>query len=173
MEVLHSLLASHMVSQIVEHMTIVLQKFQRQISGRVVLGNMLIGLKVFLYVRDTIFNLVAVVDVKVARELTCSLVNLNHGTEQLLNTHTVLERCWYHWHSEQSAQSVYINIIATTLKLIIHIECAHHTYVHINKLGCEIQIALKVRRVYHVNNHIRHFLCKMFAHVKFLGRITR
>ena len=64
-----------------------LQQFDGQISGRVVLGDMLIGLQVFLDVGDTVLNLMAVVDVQVPRGLAGSLVHLDDGLEQFLHAH--------------------------------------------------------------------------------------
>ena len=77
----------------------------------------------------------AVVDVQMARELTGALINLNHCTEQFLYAHTIFKRSWYHWCTKQSTQCVNIHMVATTLKLVIHIECTHHAYVHINQLS--------------------------------------
>ncbi len=143
-EVLYALLTCHVLAQVVEHLTIVLKELKREVAGRVVLGDMLVGLKVLLDVRDTVFNFVAVVDMQVARELAGALVNLNYGAEEFLYTHTVFERCWYHRCTKQGAEGVEINVVATALKLVVHVERAHHAHVHIYKLGGEIEVALKV-----------------------------
>jgi hypothetical protein len=141
---MYALLTCHVLAQVVEHLTIVLKELKREVAGRVVLGDMLVGLKVLLDVRDTVFNFVAVVDMQVARELAGALVNLNYGAEELLYTHTVFERCWYHRCTKQCAEGVDVYMIATALKLVVHVERAHHAHVHIYKLGGEIEVALKV-----------------------------
>ena len=167
MEIVESLFASHMFTQIIEHLTIMFQEFQRQISGRVVLGDMLIGLQVFLDVRDTILNLVSVVNMQVARELTGSLVYLNHRTKQFFDTHAILEGCGYHRCTKQGAEGIEIDMIATTLKLIVHIQGTHHADVHIHQLCGEVEVTFNIRRVDNVDDHIRHLFCQMFANVEF------
>jgi len=105
----------------------VLQEFQRQVSGRVVLGDMFIGLQVFLNVCDAVLDLVPVVDVQVARELAGALIDLDDGAEQVFHALSALKRCGNHWHTKQGAQCVEVNLVATVLELVVHIECAHHT----------------------------------------------
>ena len=64
-------------------------------------------------------------------------------------------------------------MITSTLKLVVHIQRTHHAHVHIDELGGEIQVALKVRGVDDVNHHIGHLLAEVLAHIEFLGGIAR
>ena len=79
------------MSQIVEHLTVMLQQFQCQKAGRVVLGDMFVGLQVFLNMTDTVFYLMTIIDVQVTRELTCSLIYLNDSFEKILDASAILE----------------------------------------------------------------------------------
>ena len=90
-EVLHAILTGHVLAQVVKHLAVVLQQFQGEVSGGVVLADVLVGFQVFLDVGDTVFYLVAVVDMQVAERLAGSLIDLDDSAEKLLHTCTVLE----------------------------------------------------------------------------------
>ena len=149
-----------------------LQQLQRQIAGRVVLGDMLIGLQVFLDVGDTVLNLVPVVDVQVSRGLVGALIHLDDGLEELLHTVAVLERGGNHRHTEETAQHLEVEMVATTLELIIHVQGADHADVYVHQLRGEIEVALDVGGVDHVDHHVGHLLRKMFTHEEFLRRVA-
>ena len=141
-EVLQALLSCHVMSQIVEHLTVMLQQFQCQKAGRVVLGDMFVGLQVFLNMTDTVFYLMTIIDVQVTRELTCSLIYLNDCFEKILDTSPILKRCGNHRCTHEATQCLDVHTIATPLELIIHIQGTHHADVHIHKLSCQIQVTL-------------------------------
>ena len=82
------------------------------------------------------------------------------------------KRGGYHRNTEKSAQCVEINLIATTFKLVVHIQGAHHADVHIDQLGGKIEVALKVGGIDDIDNHIGHLLCQMVPDVKFFRRIA-
>ena len=172
MEVVHAVLSSHVVSQIVEYLTVVLQQLQGEVSGGVVLGDVLVGLQVFLDVADAVLNLMPVVDVEVARELAGALVDLNDSSEELLDTFAILERGGNHRHTEEVAQGGDVYMVATTLKLIIHVEGADHADVHIHQLGGQIEVALKVGGIDDIDDHIGHRLRQVLPHIELLGRVA-
>ena len=130
--------------QIVEHLTVMFQKLQRQISGRIVLGDMFISLEVFLDMCDTVFYFMAIVDMQVTCSLACTLIYLNDSLEELLYSITILKLCGYHRHTKQLAQCLDVNIVASSLKLIIHVQGTNHTYVHIHQLSGEIEVTFKI-----------------------------
>ena len=171
-EVLHALFASHVMTQIIEHLTIVLEQLQCQEAGRVVLGNMFVGLQIFLDMTDTVFYFVAIVDMQVARGLAGTFVHLNNGTEKFLHAIAILKRRGYHRHTKQGAEGFDIHLVATTLKLVVHIQSAHHADVHIYQLGGQIEVTLQVRGIDDIDNDIGHLFCKMFAHVELFRRIA-
>ena len=72
-----------MLAQVVEHLAVVLQQLQGKVSGGVVLTDVLVGLQVFLDMGDTVFYLVAVVDMQVAERLAGSLIDLDDSAEKL------------------------------------------------------------------------------------------
>ena len=80
-KVVHAVLACHMFAQIVEYLRIVFEQLQREVTGGVVLGDMFIGLQVFLNMGDTVFNLMTIVDVQVARCLVGAFINLDDGLD--------------------------------------------------------------------------------------------
>ena len=90
-EVLHAILTGHVLAQVVKHLAVVLQQLQGEVSGGVVLTDVLVGLQVFLDMGDTVFYLMALVDVQMTERLAGSLIDLYDGAEKLLYPRTVLE----------------------------------------------------------------------------------
>ena len=76
-------------------------------------------------------------------------------------------------HSEQMAQSPCIQPVTLRLKLIVHIEGHHHPQVHVNQLGSEVEIPLKIGCIHHIHHHIRHLLYQILPHIQLLGTIGR
>ncbi len=171
-EVIHAVLASHVLAQVVEHLGVVLQQLQREVSGRVVLADVLVGLQVFLDMADAAFYLVAVVDMQVAELLVGTLVHLDDGAEQFLHARTVLKRGGYHRGAEERAQRVGVHMVAAPLKLVVHVQRAHHPYVHVHQLRRQVEVALQVRGVDHVDHHVGHLLRQVLPHVELLWRIA-
>ena len=171
-EILHALLSGHVLAQIVEHLTVVLQQLQRQVSGGVVLRDMFVGLQVFLDVGDTVLYLVTIVDVQVSRLFARAFIHLDHCLEEFLHALAALERGGNHRHTEQSAQHLQVKMVAATLELVIHVQRADHTDVHVYQLCGQIEVALQVRGIDHVDHHVGHLLREMFAHVELLRRVA-
>ena len=172
-EHLHALFAGHVLAQIVEHLTVVLQQFQRQVARGIVLTDVLIGLQILLYLADATLNLMTVVDMDMTGLLARILIHLNDHAEQVFDAHAALERCRHHRHTEKGAECRQVYLIATTLKLVVHIQCTDHAQVHVHKLCRQIEIALQVRDIDDVDDHIGQFLRQMAAHIQFLGTVAR
>ena len=50
----------------------------------------------------------------------------------------------HHRHSEQFTQQMIIQCITAGFKFIVNIQSYHHTDIHINQLGSQIQISLQI-----------------------------
>ena len=130
---------------------------------------MLVGLQVFLDIGDARFNLVAIVDMQVTRELAGALIHLDDSLEEFLHAFAAFKGCRYHRDTKQRAECVEFHLIATTLKFVVHVQGAHHADVHIYQLRRQIEVALEVRGVDDVDYHIGHLLRQMFPDIQFLG----
>ena len=119
-----------------------LQQFQGEISGRVVLGDMLVGLQVFLDMGDTALYLMSVVDMQVARPFVSTLIYLNDGTEQVFYSFSTLKRSGNHRDTKQIAEGVEVHLVSSSFKLVVHIQGAHHADIHIHQLGGQVEVAL-------------------------------
>ena len=106
--------------------------------------NVRVGLEILLYVSDAVFNLVTVVDVYVPRMWAGSFVDLNDGAKEVLNTHTALEGCGNQRHAEECSQCVEIDMVASVLEFVVHVQCSDEPQVHVNKLCGEIKVAFQV-----------------------------
>ena len=88
---------------------------------------------------DTVLQFVSVVDVNVSVQrlvALLSLVVLYHCAEQILHASARFEYRRHHRNTEKGAQLLEVDVVATVLHLVVHIQCAHHRYVHINELRC-------------------------------------
>ena len=155
---------------------VVLEQFDGQIAGGVSLPQVGVGLEIVLYAGDAVFYLVSVVDVYVAvvRVLVLvGLVEVYHRAEQLFHAAPRGEHRGHHRHPEEAAQLVVVHVVAPLLGLVKHVQGAHHAQVHVDELRGEVEVALEVGRVYHVDHHVGRLLDDLLAHVEFLGRVGR
>ena len=74
-------------------------------------------------------------------------------------------------YSEEFAQLVVVDVVASFLGLVEHIESAHHADVHIDELSGEIEVALQVAGVDDVDDDIGSVLDELLAYIEFLGRV--
>ena len=75
----------------------------------------------------------------------------------------------YNRDTNQFAQLFIIQMIATSLQLIIHVQRHHHLHVHVNQLCREIEVAFEVRCIHDIYNKVRSFLDDMLADINFFG----
>ena len=114
----------------------------------------------------------SVVDVQVSGLTAAALINLNDGTEEVFHTLAALERRGHHRHTEKGAKRLHVDIVATSLELVEHIQSTHHTQVHIKELRGEVEIALKIAGVDDIDDHVGHLFLQVFADIKLLRRIA-
>ena len=133
---------------------------------------MLVGFQVFLDMGDTVFYLVTIVDVEVTGGLVGVLIDLDDCLEQFLDTHAALKRRGDHRHTEQGAEGGDIYPVATTLKLVIHVQGTDHADVHIHQLGGEVEVALQVGGIDDIDHHVGCLFGEMLAHIQLLRRIA-
>ena len=149
------------------------QEFDGQIACGELTAQFTILLQVLLHILDTIFYLVAVVDMDMANGMLgeLPLIDLDDGGEQFVNALSALEYRRHHRETQQFAQFVGIEKVTALFTLIKHVEGSHHAEVHVYELGGEIEIALKVAGVDDVEHDIRRLFHDLLTHVKFLGGI--
>jgi len=155
---------------------IILQQLDREVSGRVALADGIICLQIFLDMLDTMFYLMSVVDVDMAivsAGIFLAFVEFDDGFEELVHASAIGEDGRNHRDTEEFAQFVVVDVIATLLGFIKHIEGADHADVHIYQLCGEIEIALQVAGVNDVDDDIRRMLDELLAHIEFFWRISR
>ena len=102
-----------------------------------------------------------------------ALIHTDDGLEEFLHTTAVGEDGGYHGHTEEASQTVGVDMVASLLGLVKHVEGAHHAHVHVYELGGEIEVALQVAAVYHVDDDIGRLVDYLSAHVDFFRRIGR
>ena len=125
---------------------------------------------------DAMLYLMSVVDVDMAIVsvgIFLAFVEFDDGLEELIHASTIGEDGRNHRDTEEFAQFVVVDVIATLFGFIKHVEGADHADVHVYQLGGEIEVALQVAGVDDVDDDIRRMLDELLAHIKLLWRIGR
>ena len=66
-----------------------------------------------------------------------------------------------------------VDVVATLLCLVKHVERTDHAWVHVDELCSEVEVTLQVACVDDVYNDIRGLLYELLAHIKLFWRIGR
>ena len=142
--VFSSLNLSQVFSQIVTDVLIVFQQLDGKITGRIMLAYVVVGLQILLYFTDAALDFMTIVNMKMTGLLVGTFIYLDNSLEQVLDAITVFEGCRYDRHSEQSTKHIEVDRVTASFKLIIHVECADDSQVHVHQLGGEVEIALQI-----------------------------
>ena len=134
---------------------------------------MFVGLQELLYVSDAILYLVSIVDMQVTSLTAAAFIDLNDGAEEFLHAGTVLKRSGHHGHTEQRAERLQVDMVATAFEFVIHIQGTHKSDVHIDKLCRQVEVAFQVGGIDNVDDNVWHFLRKVLTHIEFFRRIAR
>ena len=100
-----------------------------------------------------------------------ALEDLYNFIEETVDTHTGTTRSRHHRDTKQGGKLVKVKAVTAALQLVIHIEGHHHGDIHIDKLRCEVEVALQVGGVDDIENDIRVLVKDMTAHIELLRRI--
>ena len=114
-----------------------------------------------------------VVDVQVTGLVARTLVHLDDGAEEVLHASSALERCGHERHAEERAQRGQVDAVAALLKLVVHVQRADHRHIHVHQLRGEVEVALQIGGIDHVDDHVGHLLHQMSPDVELLGRVAR
>ena len=145
---------------------VVFQELQGNITGGIAGMDGCVWLQELLDMTYAVFYLVTIVDMDMAGCRIHTLIDLYDGAEQLLHPFPILKRGRYHRRTEERRQHLQVNGVTATLKLIIHIQGTYDGEVHVKQLCRQIEVALDIRRVNHVDNHIGSLLCEVLTHIK-------
>ena len=66
-----------------------------------------------------------------------------------------------------------VKFVTARLHLVIHIERAHHAQVHVDQLGGEVEVALDVAGIKHVDDHVGGVVNDLLADIKLFGTVGR
>ena len=113
------------------------------------------------------------VDVSVLVYEVHALVDVDDDVKEQIHTAPRLENGGNHGNTKQLPQFVEIDVVAAALSLVIHVESAYHTHVHVHQLGRKVKVALQIAGIYHIDHHIGWRLDDLLAYIQFLGTIGR
>ena len=115
----------------------------------------------------------SVVYVNVAYGVVPALKQFNHSVEQLVESLVVACNGGYHWNTHHAAKVNVIDLGALCQQLVIHVQCNHSAYVHVNELCSEVEVAFEVRCHNRIYDYVGHLFIDVTAHIYLLGRIGR
>ena len=146
---------------------IVFKIFDGKIACRVFVSDVGVSLQKHLYTVYTLFELGTVIDMDMSGQMRIALlVNLDYRIEKIVDTFSSSAYSRHHRHTEKITQLFDIQPITLCLKFIIHIKGHHNPKVHVDELGGEIQVALKIGSIYNIDDHIRHVFHKILPHIQ-------
>ena len=64
-------------------------------------------------------------------------------------------------------------MVATVLKLVVHVQCANHSQVHVNELCRKVEVALEIACVQNVEHHVGRLVDYLPSYVEFFRRVCR
>ena len=100
-----------------------------------------------------------------------TLVNTDNHMKKFIDAFSFTTDSRHHWYTKQLAQLKIIQLIATCLEFIIHVQSDNHPHIHIDKLSGEIKITLQIRSVYHVDYYIGSFINDVLTYIYFFRSI--
>ena len=83
-------------------------------------------------------------DVYMTHLLVTLLIYIDDGVEEVVDTLAVAGHHRHHRHAYHLPQGGIVESRARRAQLVVHIEGNHHRAVHVDKLGGEIEVALKI-----------------------------
>ena len=153
------------VAKVVLDRTIALGKILGMVVGQVLVGLALVPFLDFARYLG--------VDVTLLIDVVGTFIHVDDDMEQQVDVAATLKRSGNHGHAEQGTQRVNIQLVAAPLGLVIHVQSTHHSEVHVQQLRGEIEVALEVARVDHVDDDVGTLLEQMLPHIQLLGAVAR
>ena len=121
-----------------------------------------------------LFKLLSMVDVYMTgKRRVALLIYLDHCIEQSIYALSCTAYSRNHRHTQQPSELPHVKLVTFRLKLIIHIEGQDHTKVHVYQLGGQIKVALKIRSVDDIDDHIGHIFDQVLPDIEFFRTVCR
>ena len=137
------------------HLFVVLQEFDGQPAGGVVRRDVAVPPKQVLQAVDALFQFHPVVDVDVARQARIVLfVYRDEGVQQVGDPLAGAAHRGTDRHAQQPSELLQVQLVTFPGKLIEHIQRHDHPQVHVDELGGQVQVALQVGSVHHIEYDI-------------------
>ena len=111
------------------------------------------------------------VHVQVPRLGVAAFKNLDDLVEKAADAVAAASGSRHDRHPEEGAELVDVELVAAFLELVVHVEGHHHRDVHVDKLRGEVEVALEVAAVHHVEDDVGVLFDDVLADVQFFGRI--
>ena len=99
------------------------------------------------------------------------LVDLDDGVEQPVDALPAAADGGYHRHAEQMSEGDGVEPVSAGLQLVVHVHGHDHAEVHVDDLGRQVEIALEVGGVHHVDDHIGDIVDQVLADVQLLRAV--
>ena len=162
---LDNLISIRQLFNITLHRGVVLQQLNGKITRGIQGAYLFVLLQMLLDMHDTRLQLMTMRDMDMTCQRTIVLIDADDLMEQFLDSPARLERGGNKGNTEQGAQCLDMYEVTSALKLVIHIQGTYHTHIHIHQLRRQVKVALEIRRVNHIDDHIGMLLHQVFTDI--------
>ena len=154
------------------YVLVIFQVLDCQIPCGVLVPQRVVLLQKKLYPVNALFELGSVVDVDMSGEFRVALrVYPDDSVEKFRNPGSVTAYSRADRHTQEIAQLLDVQLVTFCLQLIVHIQRHHHSEVHVDDLGGEVQIPFNVGCVHDIDDDIRHIVYQILAHIELLRAV--
>ena len=99
------------------------------------------------------------------------LIEPDDRIEEFRNSLAVAAHRGTHRDAQQAAQLFRVQFVPLMLKLIVHVQGHDGLEVHVDDLRRQIQVALDVGGIDHIDHHVRHGVDEVLPNIQFLRGI--
>ena len=75
-------------------------------------------------------------------------------------------------HTQQGAQLLNVKRVAALTQFVIHIERHNHRHIHVDELCGEVEVALQIAGIHHIDDKVGVLLDDVFPYIELLRRIS-
>ncbi len=100
-------------------------------------------------------------------------VHLYDAVEKVFDTETGFADGRDNRRTDHPRERVVVELVAVPFQFVVHIEGDNHTYVHVDQLAGQVEVAFQVGCVDHVDHDVRLFFIEMLADVEFFRGVGR
>ena len=113
------------------------------------------------------------VEVSLLVNIVDALIHIYNNMEEQVDASSCGEHRGYHGNTEQASEFLMVELVASSFRLVVHVQGANHAQMHVDELSGEIEVPFQVAGINDVDDDVGRFLNDLFSHIKLFWRIGR